>query len=192
MLDEETWSYDGYAEVTFDMATSRVHRWDNSFGELRVGMLPGPNITPDDFLAVGDHKDQVIRLHGTPNAISVERRLDLETWDCDEGTIEFSHTTGRVTDLDDYFGDLEVEDDNLGSGEPSPTPTWAPQETAHRYAWQNVGRPGPKEGIAESIGSMIGTGCALIVALIVALYLLVFLVVMVIAIVKSFAQILGY
>ena len=25
MLDEETWCYDGYAEVTFDMATSRVH-----------------------------------------------------------------------------------------------------------------------------------------------------------------------
>ena len=165
-LNEETWHYAQYDEVTFDMATSRVHGWDNSSTTLKVNLVAGSATAPRPYVELGDHKDQVIRLHGTPTRISVDQRFDLETWEFDAGTVDFSHSVGTVQDWYSFFGELKVRDDEDDEDEEH-IPNYSEQRRGYSrsFARATVGEPKTKRGIAETIGGAIGTALALLMAL---------------------------
>ena len=127
-LDEDTgeegWSYNK-VYVTFNRA-GRVTGWSIFSHELtdaNVRMVPGPNATSSPFFSVYSHKDDVVRLQGTPYRIDIEwgfefrNERDLkgrdfkvrETWYFPGGTVEFSIPTGRVTAWDNKDGSLKVQ-----------------------------------------------------------------------------------
>ncbi len=63
----ESWGYgsgDASSSVRFNKA-GRVQGWFNR-GGLKVEMATGPNVTTSEFFSVGSHKDDVVRLEGTP------------------------------------------------------------------------------------------------------------------------------
>ncbi len=134
----ENWNYgDGeLSSVVSFNKSGRVEGWYNR-GNLKVRIVPGPNITTSPSLTIGSHKDDVVRLQGTPfrvsapfrrtrTAIREERRLnrelgikpdeegkdgesDRQTWYFRGGTVEFSFSTGRVTSFDNKDGSLKVQ-----------------------------------------------------------------------------------
>ncbi len=101
----ELWNYEEDDHVEFDLATGLVQAWANITGNLRIRMLPGRNRTDAQFFTERDHRDQVAQLEGIPAAILIDRRLDRERWYyLNRGTVEFSHSTGLVSDWEDDGG----------------------------------------------------------------------------------------
>ena len=111
-IGEEGWSYDK-VYVTFNRA-GRVTGWSifsGDLGDANVRMVPGPNATSSPFFSIDSHKDDVVRLQGTPFRIDIEWGFEFrserdligrhfkvrETWHFFGGTVEFSISTGRVT-----------------------------------------------------------------------------------------------
>ena len=111
--DEERWNYGRSGWVKFDIATGRVDGWINPRGILRIVLEPGPRVTSDDFFMEGDHRDHVLRLHGTPLGVSRGRRTNEELWNFYGGIVQFSLSTGRVTGWTDGGG-LKVQSDSTG------------------------------------------------------------------------------
>jgi curved DNA-binding protein CbpA len=112
---KEVWNYNAQDRVEFNTALGRVQAYSNFSGNLRVCLVPGPNVTSYGFFTAGSHKDEVVRLQGTPRSISVDRTLANEKWRYfREGTVEFSCSTGRVTGWEDDGG-LKVQSDSTGS-----------------------------------------------------------------------------
>ena len=105
----EVWNYGTVDMVEFDPLTGHVQAWSNSSGALRILLIPGPNVTSYDFFTEGDHRDEVARLQGTPAGIAVSQILDEEMWFFGSGdTVEFSFSTGRVTDWENDGGTLKA------------------------------------------------------------------------------------
>ena len=119
---EEDWSYDK-VNVTFNRS-GRVTGWSIFSGELRDAnfrMVPGPNATSSSFFSVDSHKDDIVRLQGTPYRIDTEWGFEFknerdfygrnfkirETWRFSGGTVEFSISPGRVTAWDNRDGSLK-------------------------------------------------------------------------------------
>ena len=95
---KEVWYYGEYDfddRVVFSRETGLVIAWDNSGGTLNVGIVPGPNTTANDFFVIGSHQDDVARLQGAPDYISLnywggDSLLDF-TWYYDGlSTVTFS------------------------------------------------------------------------------------------------------
>ena len=63
-----TWRY-GSSTVEIATPSNRVRQW-TSHGNLRVGMRPGPNTTEAPYFTLGSHIDDVVRVQGTPSAIT--------------------------------------------------------------------------------------------------------------------------
>lgn len=71
---KEVWYYGQYHfknNVVFSRETGLVISWNNTEGNLNVGMIPGPNTTSSDFFTVGSHQDDVARLQGAPDFIFI-------------------------------------------------------------------------------------------------------------------------
>ena len=85
-------------------------------------MVPGPNATSSSLFSIDSHKDDVVRLQGTPFRIEIEWGFEFrserdlygrdfkirETWHFPGGTVEFSISTGRVTAWDNKDGSLKA------------------------------------------------------------------------------------
>ena len=115
-LGEEIWHYGEEDSITFDLATGRVRGWSNIIDNLRVQLVPGPNVSSSAFFTVGAHRDDVARLQGTPHHILAVPELDREMWLFDDGSVEFSFSTGRVTDWEDDGGALRARSSQPHSG----------------------------------------------------------------------------
>ena len=102
-----TWRY-GTSTVEFSTRTNRVRQWSNR-GNLHVGFPPGPNTTVASHFARRSHKDDVVRLQGTPNAITRQDYAGKMTWRYGTSTVEISTATGEVAD---WFnrGNLKVRE----------------------------------------------------------------------------------
>ena len=161
-LNEETWYYNRFDEVTFDIETGLVRGWDNSSESLRVRMVAGPQTAAEGIISIGDHKDQVILLHGTPTGVCVDRYSDLETWDFEEGSVSFSLATGRVIGWENFYGDLKVLDDDIGSSGPPYASTWTTHDTVGGYARQTIGKQAATKDKAGKVGAAVGKGCAFV------------------------------
>ena len=105
---DEIWDYDGSNAVQFDLSTGRVIGWANT-GNLRVRLVSGPSVTTHPYFRKGSHRDEVVRLQGTPNAILVYRPENREVWVFLGGSqVEFSFSTGLVTGWENKDGALKV------------------------------------------------------------------------------------
>lgn len=105
-LGHELWTY-GSSTVEVSTKTGLVSEWDNS-GNLKVFMQPGKNITTANVFTRGSHKDDVLRLHGTPTAISNYQVLGREVWTYGFSSVVISTETGCVTEWKNS-GNLRVE-----------------------------------------------------------------------------------
>ena len=104
-LGHETWEY-GLSRVEISTKTGRVIEWDNS-GNLKAYMKPGSNVTTSRGFTQGSHKDDVLRLQGTPSSIKRYQALGHETWEYGLSRVEISTKTGRVIEWDNG-GNLKV------------------------------------------------------------------------------------
>ncbi len=93
-LGHETWNY-GYSSVEISTRTNQVLEWNNS-GNLKVKLLPGNRTTTLSYFSTGSHKDDVLRLQGTPDQISKYNSLGHEVWGYGYSSVEISIATGKV------------------------------------------------------------------------------------------------
>ena len=118
---EEWWHYTGVGVYSLDKA-GRVVDWSNFGGGLKIGMVPGPNVTTSELFTINSHKDDVTRLEGTPSRIDIDREVEFrnendlegryvkvrERWHYPGGVVEFSISTGRVTAWENRDGSLKA------------------------------------------------------------------------------------
>jgi len=71
--------------------------------------VPGNNTTTATFITLGSHKDDVIRIQGTPTKI--EEFLGTDRWYYGDNItrIEFSAADDTVTAWDNYNGSLILQ-----------------------------------------------------------------------------------
>ena len=118
---QESWIYEDVGVICFDGA-GRVVEWTNFHGGLKIQMVPGPNATRADFFTMDSHKDDVVRLQGTPHRIDIDEDFEFrnendlvgrfirvrEGWHYPEGVVEFSISTGRVSGWENTGGSLKA------------------------------------------------------------------------------------
>ena len=90
------WRY-GSSNVEFATPSNRVRQWTNR-GKLRVHMRPGPNTTEAPYFTLGSHIDDVLRVQGTPSAITRYDASGKMTWRYGSSTVEISMSTMKVMD----------------------------------------------------------------------------------------------
>ena len=114
----EVWHYGSDDTIEFDVNSGKVQGWSNIRRNLRIKLVPGPNVTGLDYFTIGAHRDEVARLHGTPVMIMASQELDREIWAYDgaelTAAIGFSFSTGRVNHW-------ESDDSNLKARRQSPS-----------------------------------------------------------------------
>ena len=106
-LGHETWKY-SRGTVTISTGSRRVTEWSNPVGNLKVQLLPGPNVTGSAFFTRGSHEDEVLRIQGTPTGIDRYPALEHETWKYSRGTVTISTGSRRVTEWSNPAGNLQV------------------------------------------------------------------------------------
>lgn len=93
----EIWHYHNDDSVEFGMDTERVQGWNNRQNNLSICLIPVTRVNDYDYLFDGDHRDEIVRLQGTPRLIEARRYADRELWEySDNDSVEFISSTGRV------------------------------------------------------------------------------------------------
>ena len=100
-----TWRY-GASSVKFSTRANEVLEWTNH-GNLRVHLAPGPNTTTGSHFTLGSHKDDVLRVQGTPDSISRYDTLGKMTWQYGASSIKFSTRANEVLEWTNH-GNLRV------------------------------------------------------------------------------------
>ena len=95
-LGHEVWKY-GSSTVDISLRDGRVTEWNNT-GNLKVSMEPGSNVTGDSAFTRGSHRDDVLRIQGTPSSINRYLGLGHEVWKYGSSTVDISLRDGRVTE----------------------------------------------------------------------------------------------
>ena len=103
----EVWSY-GLSRVTISALARTVQDWDNASSNLKVRLLPGTHVTAAEFFAHGSHRDDVLRLQGTPTRIGPHPSLGHERWWYGLSRVTISTATGRVQSWDNRSSNLKV------------------------------------------------------------------------------------
>ena len=97
-LGYEVWKYE-YSDIKISAVNGSVTEWDND-GNLRVKLIPGNNTTTLSYFTRDSHKDDVIRLQGTPDQISKYSSLGYEVWKYGYSDIKISTSNGKVLEWD--------------------------------------------------------------------------------------------
>lgn len=92
----ESWEY-GRSSVRISTQTNQVLEWDNK-GNLKVGMKPGSKVTESKVVSIGSHKDDVLRLHGTPGDINRYAAMGYERWEYGRSSFKISLATHKVVE----------------------------------------------------------------------------------------------
>ncbi len=103
--DHEVWWY-GRSTVEISTRDRRVREWANRSGNLRVRLDPGPNVTRGTTFTRGSHRDDVLRIQGTPS--SIDGYSDHEVWWYGRSTVEIPTRDGRVREWANRSGNLQV------------------------------------------------------------------------------------
>ncbi|MBD3266544.1 DnaJ domain-containing protein [bacterium] len=98
LLDYEVWHY-GPSTVTISTSNRRVVEWSNDGNNLMVRLKPGKQITQAEHIKPGMHKDDVLRLHGTPDKIMKSRALGYEILHYGLSTVKISLNDETVQDV---------------------------------------------------------------------------------------------
>lgn len=94
-----TWTY-GFSTVQFD-PQGRVTGYHDISGNLKVRMVPKEPVGDDQCISVGDGKDHVLGVMGTPSAVR------FGTWTYGFSTIRFD-MRGRVAGYNDISNNLNL------------------------------------------------------------------------------------
>ena len=116
---EETWSYKGYNSyrswdsyniVKISRNDRKVVGWTNE-GGLKVRLDPGEHVTQSSHFTLGSHRDDVIRLQGTPQ--KVDKRTWGEVWTYSQGIrdswVAIESRNDKVTSWYNSGGDIGTE-----------------------------------------------------------------------------------
>jgi outer membrane protein assembly factor BamE (lipoprotein component of BamABCDE complex) len=109
-LGEQVWDY-GNSTVTILTGSQLVKEWSNRQGNLKVRMIAGPSITSLPYYTVGSHKDDVIRLQGTPSSVSKYISLGEEVWDYGNSTVTILTGSQMVKEWSNRQGNLNAKMD---------------------------------------------------------------------------------
>ena len=116
-ISEEVWHYGSDDSIEFDLNTGRVLGWSNIRRNLRIRIVPGPNVSSYDFFMAGDHRDEVARLQGTPMVIIAAQESDIEIWMYGVDThVEFSFSSGLVNGWENGDGTLKARRQGSNAG----------------------------------------------------------------------------
>ncbi len=105
-LGHEVWRY-GSSTIEINLLTGEVMEWSNR-GNLKVELRPGRGGSASSSFTRGSHKDDVLRLQGTPDAITSYSSLGHEVWRYGSSTVEISLGTGEVLEWSNR-GNLKVQ-----------------------------------------------------------------------------------
>ena len=105
-LGHEVWRY-GSSTVEINLRTGKVMVWNNR-GNLKVELRPGRGGTESPRFTRGSHKDDVLRLQGTPDNITSYSSLGHEVWRYGSSTVEINLRTGKVMEWSNR-GNLKVQ-----------------------------------------------------------------------------------
>ena len=94
-LGYEQWYY-GSANVDISIRDGRLIKWSNSGNRLKVSMTPGNKATEATSFTQGSHKDDIIRLQGTPDSIQRYEALGYEQWYYGSANVDISIRDGRL------------------------------------------------------------------------------------------------
>ena len=120
-IDElrENWSYRNWGN-SYRSDRVRIHPkrktvigWSNYEGGLKVNMEPGAQITQLPEFSLGSHRDDVIRLQGTPPEIVIGSQFERWTYGVSygppmEGTVIIDRVSKKVVNWADDSGILKV------------------------------------------------------------------------------------
>ena len=101
----EKWYFE-LSSVDISARTRQVTEWSNIGRNLKVQLLPGPNITASSSFTRGSHEDDVLRLQGTPT--SINRFGSYEKWYFELSSVDISATTRQVTAWSNISRNLKV------------------------------------------------------------------------------------
>ena len=101
-LREKWWYSDGriLATVIIDQSDRRVVGWSNN-GKLTVQMVPGDHVTRSTHFTLGSHRDDVLRLQGTPDKVDFREQDEIWTytdswWSPDESWVVIDRSNDKV------------------------------------------------------------------------------------------------
>ncbi|KKM18123.1 hypothetical protein LCGC14_1668890 [marine sediment metagenome] len=105
------WEYGRFSTFTFSTDDDKVVYWDDPEGILSVILVPGKHQTSTSFITLGTHKDDVIRIQGTPISITQINAL-FSYYDWEYGGwntyIRFDKDSDKVISWSNYDGSLVV------------------------------------------------------------------------------------
>ena len=96
----------GIDEFSIDSRTKTVTTWNNRSGDLKVRLHPGNQVTRSSYITVGTHRDDVLRLQGTPSSFSTQYNSETLSYGIDYFSID--SRTKTVTRWNNWSGDLKV------------------------------------------------------------------------------------
>ena len=140
--NKETWYY-GRSTVEFSLSTGTVRRWADLARNLRVRMVPGQKATSSPTFGLGSHKDDVLRLQGTPSRIDL-KAANRETWCFGYGysTVDFQNPAGLVVGWQDIEKILNTAP---GGGQRSHASGYDSSGTWNRKENRPYGQPSSEE-----------------------------------------------
>ena len=112
-MREEVWYYGGEDTIEFDLESEKVQGWSNIRGNLRIRLVPGPNVRPNidaySYFEIGDHRGTVAHLQRTPPVVIASQEVNREIWVYPpKNFVEFNLADGRVTDWQNGDGKLKA------------------------------------------------------------------------------------
>ncbi len=107
-LGYELWWY-GSSNVKISLNTGKVIEWSSSRSKLQVKLEPGSNTTNLPYFTRGSHKDDVLRLQGTPTSVDRRDYLGYEMWWYGSSNVKISLNTDRVIEWSSSNTKLHVK-----------------------------------------------------------------------------------
>jgi hypothetical protein len=110
----QLWHY-GQSTLTISTINRRVAEWDNQDKNLPVFLSPGPHASKALYFDRGFHRDDVLRLQGTPSRIERIGKRDDEIWYYGKSYVRISSKDNRVMDWSHADHPLQIPPESLVS-----------------------------------------------------------------------------
>jgi uncharacterized membrane protein YhaH (DUF805 family) len=99
----------GNSTVDISLSTQKVIEWSNFDNNLKVKLTPGINTTANNFYTIGSHRDEVLRIQGTPKSINIYKASGYEQFSYGNSTVDISLSTQRVIEWSNFSNNLKVK-----------------------------------------------------------------------------------
>lgn len=110
-----TAEFSGYEEFRYDFSTvkislktKKVLEWSNISENLKVRLNPGSNTSGANYYTIGSHRDDVLKIQGTPDAIFTAEFSGYEEFRYEFSTVKISLRTKKVLEWSNISKNLKV------------------------------------------------------------------------------------